>query len=305
VKENIGNIMALFDKWDIKDSQYTVCAGFDEFLIQTGVGYLEQIHVFTSAIVDANSSLLPSLGKILSPFPAVLFTESASHQIPVFKDGGTAWDFDELVYSQASRFFDADSSIAMLSNKVSLAQSTGQGSAPAIVSQGHTKTGKGKGNGNIEQGGDGYQEEGDLKDDGTGGSDAGDGQREEGDSKDDSTDRNDASNGHGEEGDPTKDNGTHGLDSGGLPDGDPEDPMAKREKKLDIPQVSFDVLAKIYGGGDRLASKVFQDLQMEGKLIGRVCCHNSIKSLAHLVSRQSHLAKLRANLASYKLNLQS
>lgn len=227
VKNNISNLAAVFSEWHIEESQYAVYAGFDESLVQMGIGYLEQIHVFTSTAVDTSSPLLSALGNIFSPFPAILFTESSSHQIPVFKGDGSAWDFDELVFSRASKFVDAGSTVAMLSTGTSLAQGAPEGNASGLVSKGSTEEGEDEENGNEEQGDDGRRDEGDAEDD---------------------TNEND--------GDP--------------PGSDPDDPMGDDEADTRLPRVSFDVLAQIYGGGDRLDLKVFQMLQMEGALVIKV-----------------------------------
>lgn len=227
VKDNIGNLAAVFSKWHIEESQYAVFAGFDMSLVQIGVGHLEQIHIFTSAGVDTNS-LLSDLGKIVSPFSAILFTESSSHPIPIFKDDGSAWCFDELVFDQALKFVDARSSTTMLSNTSSLAQSTSKGNAPNAVSNGSTPEGNGEEDGNEEQGNDGRR----------GGKDPGD-------------------------------NGING-DGGDFPGGGPDEPFGKNEQKARVPHVSFDILANIYSGGERLDPKIFQVLKMEGEFIIRV-----------------------------------
>ena len=58
--------------------------------------YIEQIHVFISAEVNAKSSLLSELGKVFSPFSSILFTESSSYRLPLFKDDGSIWDTNLL-----------------------------------------------------------------------------------------------------------------------------------------------------------------------------------------------------------------
>jgi hypothetical protein len=107
-------VSKIVDKWLIqKKTEYVVLAGFDESLIKSSIGYLEQIHVFVIAEVDANSPLLEELGRLFSPFSSILFTESSSYHLPVFKDDGSLWEFDnkfdELVYFTASKFSDSGS----------------------------------------------------------------------------------------------------------------------------------------------------------------------------------------------------
>ena len=69
----ISSVSEVFGKWQIQKSEYVILAGFDESLIKSGVGYLEQIHVFIIAEVDATSPLLSELGRLFSPFSSILF----------------------------------------------------------------------------------------------------------------------------------------------------------------------------------------------------------------------------------------
>ena len=104
VRNNISSVSEVFDRWKFQNSEYIVLAGFDESLIKSGVGYLEQIHVFIIAEIDATCPLLSELGRMFSPFSSILFTESSSYRLPVFKDDGSIWEFDELVHFTASKF---------------------------------------------------------------------------------------------------------------------------------------------------------------------------------------------------------
>jgi len=60
-RNNILLVSEIFDKWQIQKSKFIVLAGFDESLIKSGVGYLEQIHVFVIAEVHPSSPLLTEL----------------------------------------------------------------------------------------------------------------------------------------------------------------------------------------------------------------------------------------------------
>lgn len=117
-------VSEVFDKWQIQKSKYVVLAGFDESLIKSGIGYLEQIHVFVIAEVNANSPLLQELGRIFSPFSSILFTPSSWYRMPVYKadTNGDVWDFNELVYFTASRFANGGSSAKTPLNIISLSQ---------------------------------------------------------------------------------------------------------------------------------------------------------------------------------------
>ena len=124
MRNNISLVSEVFGRRKIQESEYVVHAGFDESLIKSGVGYLEQIHVFVSAEVDATSLLLSELGKLFSPFSSILFTEFSSYHLPVFKDDGSVWEFDELVYFTASKFSDGGSSAKHPLSIISLSQNS-------------------------------------------------------------------------------------------------------------------------------------------------------------------------------------
>jgi len=78
VRSNLSLVSEAFDKWQIHQS---VLAGFDESLIKSGIGYLEQIHVFITAEVNVDSLLLRELGGIFSPFSSILFTGSSWYRV--------------------------------------------------------------------------------------------------------------------------------------------------------------------------------------------------------------------------------
>lgn len=100
------DVVAVFERYKIHENQYIVLAGFDEFLLGDGGGFLEQIHVVTSKKLklNANSSLISDLGKTFSPFSSVLFTPSSTYHIPVYKTDGSTWELDKLIYHTAKQF---------------------------------------------------------------------------------------------------------------------------------------------------------------------------------------------------------
>jgi hypothetical protein len=117
-------VSKVFDKWQIQKSEYVILAGFDESLIKSGIGYLEQIHIFVIAKIEATSPLLSELGRLFSPFSSILFTGSSSYHLPVFKDDGSVWEFDELVYFTASKFADSGFSAKIPLTIISLSHTT-------------------------------------------------------------------------------------------------------------------------------------------------------------------------------------
>ena len=150
----MSSVFQIFDKWQIQKSEYVVLAGFDETLIKSGIGYLEQIHVFVIAKVDATSPLLSELGRLFSPFSSILFTESFSYRLPVFKDDRSVWEFDELVYFTASKIayggFSMSTPLTIIGLSQTLADSTadfsqsGSGSGDSGEGEKNRKQRKGK-----------------------------------------------------------------------------------------------------------------------------------------------------------------
>ena len=124
IQKNQSQIEAAFATHHISKSQYVLYAGFDESLIHAEIGYLEQIHVFSSASAIA-TSLLSQLGRIFSPFSSILFTESSVYELPVYKFDGTTWIFDELVLHTAFKLVDQGSTTAMPPKMLGLSKVSG------------------------------------------------------------------------------------------------------------------------------------------------------------------------------------
>ena len=149
-RNNISSVSEVFERWKFQKSEYVILAGFDESLIKSGVGYLEQIHVFVITEVDATSPLLSELGRLFSPFSSTLFTESSSYRLPVFKDDGSIWEFDELVYFTASKFADGGSSAKNPLTIISLSQTPNLADSTSCTTGSSQSTG-GSGNGEGEK----------------------------------------------------------------------------------------------------------------------------------------------------------
>ena len=226
-------VSEVFDKWQIQESEYVVLAGFDESLIKSGIGYLEQIHVFVTAEVNANSPLLRELGRIFSPFSSILFTPSSWHRMPVYKarTNGDVWDFDELIYFTASIFANGGSSAKHPLTIISLSQTRNPPDGPTGFSHG--------------------------------GSGGGEGEKREkrGSEKGKERDRGD--------GDKDDNRGKHDPD----PDSDPEDPSGDQEGTVSrSAKISFEIVSVIQGqqhssqGGE----STFQTLAVHGSLTIKV-----------------------------------
>ncbi len=90
------DIESLLSSFQVHD--YRVFTGFDEELIQAGIGFLEQIHIFLSSEPADINSLLSQLASLFSPFTAIVFTRTTQYRIPD--------DFDELAQTYAYAFID-------------------------------------------------------------------------------------------------------------------------------------------------------------------------------------------------------
>ena len=147
----MSSVSKVFGRWKIQESDYVILAGFDESLIKSGVGYLEQIHVFIISEINATSSLLSELGRLFSPFSSILFTESSSYHLPVFKDNGSVWEFEELVYYTASKFADGGSGAKTPLTIISLAQTHSLPVADNTADFAPSGSGSGEGENNKKQ----------------------------------------------------------------------------------------------------------------------------------------------------------
>jgi len=70
---------------DMISEYFYAFAGFNEELIQQGVGYLQEIHLFVSGVIDEHihSSVIESIERYCFPFPFVIFTPSCNIRLPI------------------------------------------------------------------------------------------------------------------------------------------------------------------------------------------------------------------------------
>lgn len=57
--------------------------------------------MFCRVEILSSPHFLTELGKVLTPYPGVVFTPSFGYKTPVFKDDGTIWDYDDLSLHRA------------------------------------------------------------------------------------------------------------------------------------------------------------------------------------------------------------
>ena len=146
--EHVGNlarkaeINAAFLGLKITESQYAVLAGFNEALIQSGFGYLEEIHVFCCVEIPNPLLLLNKLGRALTPYPGIIFTPSSGYKTPVFKDDGTIWDYNDFALDHAQTYSDIDAKYSEL-NISSLAENSPSNVTVTTSNSGDSQGGSG------------------------------------------------------------------------------------------------------------------------------------------------------------------
>ena len=225
-------IEAAFNNFKISRSEYAVLAGFNEALMQSGIGYLPEIHIFCSVdIAQKTESLSTKLGEILSPLPGTLFTPSSMYQTPVLRNDGTVLSWDELVFSCTERYAGVNSPVASTSVQVVShlqgSWSDNGMSAPSGFSGNELRS-----------------------------------------SDWDKKDADDAGNDEGEDEKP----GDYEDDNGNPDDEEPDDPT-NGSLTSTLPVISFDAQAKVYATTmDMVSPKVFQELQVNGRLVIKVSC---------------------------------
>ncbi|KAF9554633.1 hypothetical protein CPC08DRAFT_712743 [Agrocybe pediades] len=104
VQDLWDKIDAAFATYDIGPSKYAIYAGFDQSLIGKGIGFLQQVHLFTTVDISPTSDLISQLGKLFFPFSSMIFTPSTQMRLPVFKGNGRPWDFDDFAAMIATKW---------------------------------------------------------------------------------------------------------------------------------------------------------------------------------------------------------
>lgn len=252
IQKNLPQIEDIFKRYHIEKTQYGLYAGFDEYCFQANVGLLEQVHIFTLSMIPSTSPLLSELGKVLSPFSSILFTESSALFLPIYKaDGVTPWEFNDLVFETASKYMDHGSTAAMYPTVISLFQNREEGEERDGNENGGGEKGKGR-DGN----GDGGEEIQEKEKGGEGGNGNGGEGKGEGKGKG----RDDGKGGEGIE----KDDDS---EDPGYPDSDPEN------ETTNSPHISFEVNSHILSEpkNSQSRSQFDQSIRMTGGLTIKVC----------------------------------
>jgi hypothetical protein len=217
----------------ISEMDYILLAGFNESVMHSGIGYLEEIHVILKSEFPSDSDLLSSLGRIFSPFPGVIFTTSPPYtfQTPVFNSEEKAREWDEVVFTQAHTYTTLQMGHTMKEMELM--------SATICSNEGKVPSGSGSGGG-----GDGNEKK--QRENIPPGKKKLDSNSQKGSEKD-------------SEGD---DDDSEGYDS--------DNPDSKGSSGADLPEISFTIQTEIYPEVEALAgsdsSKFLQALQLEGSI---------------------------------------
>ena len=259
----------------ISEMDYILLAGFNESVIHSGIGYLEEIHVILKSEFPSNDGLLSSLGRIFSPFPGMIFTTCPpySFKTPVFNNEGKAQKWDEVVFTQAHTY-----TTLRMGNKM---KEMALMSANICPNEGNISSGSGSG-------GDGDENEQEKGENVAQGSVI-DNDPQRGGKKDSEEDDNDS------EGD------------------DPDNPDSEGSSNTDLP-ISFTIQTEIYpkippvlasGPSSSKPSKPFQLIQLEGSITVQVCfsskhIHKKIIILFQTKSPQLKPRQLASSCIEFK-----
>jgi hypothetical protein len=252
IEKHHTQIEMVFQCHNIEKSQYAVYAGFDESCIRDGLGFLEQIHIFTLSTILVTSPLLVELGKILSPFSSILFTNSSSFLLPVYKTDGTIWDWDDFVFNMTSKYINHGSTAAL---------------CPTVISS-QTMTNKAD-----ESQKDSEAEDGDRQN-----------VRKEDSKRSQDKGKERARDNHDNSGDTPRDGDHDSGHPGNSGDGDegPDDPDPEGTKETtNSPDIRFQIRSKIYTNGN--LSEPSQEINTIGNLTMQVCSLFTCNSYINLI----------------------
>ena len=223
----------------ISEMDYTLLAGFNESVIHSGIGYLEEIHVILKSEFPPKDALLSSLGRIFSPFPGMIFTTFPPYclKTPVFNSEGNTQEWDEIVFTQTHTYTAFQMGYTMKEMEVM--------STSISPNEGKVPSGSGGGGGGNKK----KQGENILQGKRIGGN------SQKGSEKD-------------SEGDDDESEGD-----------DPDDPDSSDNSDTHLPQIFFNIQTEIYPYASPMLasepssskpSKCFQLLQLEGSITVQV-----------------------------------
>ena len=236
-----AEIKAALSLSGISEMDYILLAGFNESVIHSGIGYLEEIHVLLKSEFPFSSDILSSLGRIFSPFSGMIFTTFPPYffKTPVFNNEGKTQEWDEVVFTQAHTY-----TTLRMGNKMKEMELM---SANIYPNEGKAPSGSG-----------------------SGGSGDGNEKKQEGDPP----------QGRRIDHDPQRggENKSEGDDDDSEGD-DPDNPELKGSSGADLSKISFNIQTEIYPNAPPVLSsepssskpsKFFQVLQLEGSITVQV-----------------------------------
>jgi len=233
--EKKTKIKAAFLNQNILESQYAVLAGFNEALIQSEFGYMEEIHVFCCVEIPDSllPILLPELGKVFTPYPGIIFMPLSEYETPVFKDDGTIWDYHDLSLHRAERHSSHLAKRILHPEMLDIFQTSLAKGQPSVPTTTGFASGCPEASGSNNHGGTGEDE------------------------------------GHGHhDSDDHHDNRERDSDPNGRNPGDEPDPGDSGKGDSSIPGFSFEVQVKLFIGTSN--SEPLQRLEIMGELTAQV-----------------------------------
>ena len=82
LEQNFATFQKIFTDFNIPEFEYQLLAGFDEDIIRSRLGYLNQIHVILRSEPQDMNRFLLCLHPALKNFTAIIFTNKSTYRLP-------------------------------------------------------------------------------------------------------------------------------------------------------------------------------------------------------------------------------
>ena len=82
LEQNLATFQKIFTNFNIPESEYQLLAGFDEDIIRSRLGYLNQIHIVLRSEPQDVDRFLLCLSSALKNFTAIIFTNKSTYRLP-------------------------------------------------------------------------------------------------------------------------------------------------------------------------------------------------------------------------------
>ncbi|KAF8996509.1 hypothetical protein BDQ17DRAFT_915765 [Cyathus striatus] len=100
-RKHANSIMNIFRELNVMHHQIFILSGFNEYLLEFGIGYLQEVHIFSTEDIDEESQHLNTLSKVASPYPLKIFTPSKVINVALYDQQGNYVDMEDYILQKA------------------------------------------------------------------------------------------------------------------------------------------------------------------------------------------------------------